>query len=220
MSDAEKCLICGSIIPEGRQVCPRCERGGTAPFRTLSIPDDASEKAKRNAGKFLALMGDYISQEAGQWMADNGFFTAPASTCFHGAYEGGLFDHSFAVTDTLVKLTHDNHLSWRDERSPYIVGFFHDLCKIDQYRKLSEPDEKWRIYAWNDTPIKGHGEKSVMLLSQLMTLTEEETACIRYHMGAFADKSEWQSYTDAIHKFPNVLWTHHADMIAAHIKGT
>ena len=23
----ERCIICGSIIPEGRQVCPLCERG-------------------------------------------------------------------------------------------------------------------------------------------------------------------------------------------------
>lgn len=26
-------------------------------------------------------------------------------------------------------------------------------------------------------------------------------------------------YTRAIHRYPNVLWTHQADMIAAHIKG-
>lgn len=36
-------------------------------------------------------------------------------------------------------------------------------------------------------------------------------------MGAFTDKEEWNNYTRAIHKYPNVLWTHHADMIAAHI---
>lgn len=23
-----KCLVCGAIIPEGRQVCPNCEKGG------------------------------------------------------------------------------------------------------------------------------------------------------------------------------------------------
>ena len=28
------------------------------------------------------------------------FFTAPASTVFHGAYEGSLFDHSIEVTKT------------------------------------------------------------------------------------------------------------------------
>ena len=41
--------------------------------------------------------------------------------------------------------------------------------------------------------------------------------CIRDHMGAFVDRSEWNNYTQAIHAFPNVLWIHHADMIASHI---
>lgn len=33
-----------------------------------------------------------------------GFFDAPASTKYHGNYPGGLFDHSFAVTKTLLSL--------------------------------------------------------------------------------------------------------------------
>ena len=47
----------------------------------------------------------------------------------------------------------------------------------------------------------------------------EEIACIRYHMGAFTDKSEWNDYTRAVKAYPNVLWTHQADMLASHVKG-
>lgn len=43
--------------------------------------------------------------------------------------------------------------------------------------------------------------------------------CIRYHMGAFCDKSEWNDYTRAVHKYTNVLWTHQADMLASHVEG-
>ena len=68
-----------------------------------------------------------------------------------------------------------------------------------------------------DTLLKGHGDKSVMLMSQYLQLTIEEILCIRYHMGAFVDQKEWNDYTRAIHKYSNVLWTHTADMIAAHI---
>ena len=25
MPDADKCVCCGEIVPEGRQVCPQCE---------------------------------------------------------------------------------------------------------------------------------------------------------------------------------------------------
>ena len=32
----------------------------------------------------------------------NGFFTAPASTKYHGAFEGGLFEHSRNVTQVLI----------------------------------------------------------------------------------------------------------------------
>ena len=47
----------------------------------------------------------------------------------------------------------------------------------------------------------------------------EEVLCIRYHMGAFVSKEEWQDYTRAVNKYPNVLWTHTADMLASHVAG-
>lgn len=110
------------------------------------------------------------------------------------------------------------------------LGMFHDLCKIDQYRhpvtgRIIDGDKYCPVYdeqSWEyntETLLKGHGDKSVMRCASLLQLTEEEVMCIRYHMGAFTDKEEWQDYTRAIHRYPNVLWTHQADMIAAHIKG-
>ena len=161
------------------------------------------------------------------YLVSYGFFTAPASTKYHGAYEDGLYQHSVAVTKFLLRLTEDNKLIWRNERSPYIVGMFHDLCKIDQYRHpvIGETlggdyiadNGKWEYNT--NTLLKGHGEKSVMLLSQFYRLTEEEICCIRYHMGAFTDKSEWNDYTRAVSQYPNVLWTHQADMMASHVAG-
>ena len=56
-----------------------------------------------------------------------GFFTAPASTKYHGNYEGGLFDHSFTVTSSLLSLTKRMGLNWKRKASPYIVGMLHDL---------------------------------------------------------------------------------------------
>lgn len=50
-------------------------------------------------------------------------------------------------------------------------------------------------------------------------LTSWEIMCIRYHMGAFTDKSEWNDYTRAVRNYPNVLWTHQADMLASHVAG-
>lgn len=164
--------------------------------------------------KFNNLMGDIVPPEVKKDLLEKGFFTAPASTKYHGNYEGGLFDHSYMVARYLKKLTEDCRLDWQNSRSPLLVGMFHDLCKMDNYILIDG------YYEYEtDTLLKGHGDKSVMVLAQYFKLTEEEIMCIRYHMGAFCDKSEWNDYTRAVHKYTNVLWTHQADMLASHVEG-
>ena len=157
-----------------------------------------------------------VNDDAISRLVEMGFFKAPASTKYHGVMEGGLYLHSRSVTNALLFMTDKLQLEWQLPRLPYIVGMFHDLCKADQYRYSSSIDNyEYRT----DTLFKGHGEKSVMLLSQFYTLTEEEIACICYHMGAFTDKEEWSAYTRAVSRYPNVLYTHTADMVATHIFG-
>ena len=162
-------------------------------------------------------MGDYYDEKLIENLENMGFFEAPASTKFHGNYRGGLFQHSLEVMRQLVCLTKNNALSWEDPRSPYIVGLLHDLCKYDQYSVRLDGKIEWI----NDQEYSGHGEKSAILcLVKLgLDLTEEESLCIRWHMGAFDEKEKWNGYTKAIHKYPNVLWTHTADMLASHVVG-
>lgn len=167
---------------------------------------------------FLELMGEALP--AGECMdlqkqlASMGFFYAPASTKYHGNYEGGLFDHSFHVTKCLLSLTKRLELRWERKQSPYLVGMLHDLCKCDQYIRNNKGG-----YDYQTTLLPGHGEKSVILAQRLLTLTEEEIYCIRFHMGAYEDKSVWDNYGAAISNYPNVLYTHTADMIASKIVG-
>ena len=145
-----------------------------------------------------------------------GFFTAPASTKYHGAYEGGLFDHSLQVAKELVNLTKKLGLTWKNPNSPAIVGMCHDLCKCDAYVW----DIETNSYKYNNDIIPGHGEKSVIMLQKVIFLTDEEIACIRWHMGAYEkDPKMWEYYGRAIEKYPNVLYTHTADMIASKIIG-
>lgn len=171
------------------------------------------------------LRNHVISQEFYNWLIENGFKTAPASTKYHEAYEGGLYEYSCAVTRDLVYMTENLGLKWQHEESPWIVGMFHDLCKIDNYVKSTPKSldngcvyQPVGEYTYNeDILIKGHGDKSVMLLSQFMTLTEEEIMCIRYHMGAY-ETEDWKQFDLAIKKYPNVLFTHTADMSAYKLK--
>lgn len=164
---------------------------------------------------FQNLMGDLVKEESLKWLDRNGFFSAPASTKYHYVFPGGLFEHSLNVALELISLTEKLKLTWSRPESPYIVGMFHDLCKIDQY--IYNPILK--KYEWNsDQPLKGHGDKSIVYIEKyICQLTDEEKACIRWHMGAFDEKENWTKYTNAIHEFKNVLFTHTADMIASHI---
>lgn len=167
----------------------------------------------------LDAIKDRLPEKVYDFLKNSGFMTAPASTKFHGAYDGGLFDHSFAVMEALMSLTEMFNLKWQNERSPILVGICHDLCKYDQYTKTNTAG--FGQYSWNAfTRLKGHGDKSVALLKELIDdLTKEEELCIRWHMGAFDVKENWTLYTEAIKMYPTVLWTHTADMMASNIKG-
>jgi len=186
---------------------------------------------------FVSLWTEFAPEESDHLITGNtqfvkyleggGFFTAPASTKYHGAYEGGLYDHCRCVFNRLNKLTHDNNLSWQRDESPFIIGMFHDLCKCDQYKKvggtvtmlqgqeISAPAGYHYEFDAN-TVLKGHAPKSIMILSQFITLTEEEMLCIRFHMGAY-ETDDWDAFDKAIRKCPNVLWTHMADMLASKV---
>lgn len=65
------------------------------------------------------------------------FFTAPASTRFHLAYEGGLAEHSWNVTDLLFK-KNERHNTLYDFSTLAIVGLFHDICKTNMYKLVAE----------------------------------------------------------------------------------
>lgn len=144
----------------------------------------------------------------------NGFFDMPASTKYHGTNRGDLFRHSMHVAHNLKKITEKMDIKWQNPRSPILIGYFHDLCKMDNYYWKNETGE-W-VYR-KDQLIEGHGDKSVMIASTLCELTEEEMLCIRYHMGAY-ETDDWAGYDRAIRKYETVLWIHVADMLASKVQ--
>lgn len=159
-------------------------------------------------------------------LVDWGFFNMPASTRYHGTNEGDLFEHSHTVAHLLSEMTEKIGLVWQNPRSPILIGFFHDLCKCDSYRRsvVGQTVDGLPVVdnsSWErrkDQILLGHGDKSVMLASTLCKLTEEEMLCIRYHMGAY-QTDDWDGYDRAICKYQTVLWTHHADMLASKVMG-
>lgn len=149
------------------------------------------------------------------WLVKNGYFSKPASINFHGNTYCGLFEHSAEVANRLADYTERLGLKWQRPESPMIVGYFHDLCKTSDY--IFNEQKQVYVHAHNCL-LRGHGEKSVMLLATKMRLTEEEMLCIRYHMGAY-NSDEWEQFDLAIRRYPNVLYTHTADMYASKVSG-
>lgn len=158
---------------------------------------------------------DFTGKFMAEQLDDLGYFDAPASTKYHGAYPGGLFDHSLNVYNALKELTKTQNLTWKNDDSIFLISFLHDLCKADAY--IANADG---TYSYNkDTLFQGHAEKSLLMIQcyLMAAISEEEVLCIKHHMGAFTDKEHWSEFTGAIHHNPNVLWVHVADMMAAHI---
>lgn len=162
-----------------------------------------------------------------RWLTEEtDFFTAPASTKYHGAFPGGLCEHSLAVADALFKLleTFDPHgdTGIYDD-SIILVALLHDVCKANFYtettRRQKDESGKWtevRTYMIDDPVPMGHGEKSLYLLLQTgLKLSDHEAAAIRWHMGAYHDFDQRRTLEQAFEKYPLALFLHLADMIAS-----
>lgn len=180
---------------------------------------------ERRMKEFTEAAGHIFSENMIQDIADLGFFSCPASLDQHGNHIGGLYDHSIQVYHTLQHLTKQLNLTWQRQESPLLVAIFHDWAKLQDYIPIGTGQELQYIYNSQKLLI-GHGEVSIILAQRFLQnhisapqLIDEELACIRYHMGAFTDKKEWDYYTKAIKAYPNVLWTHTADMVASQIRG-
>ena len=141
------------------------------------------------------------------------FFTAPASTRFHSAYNGGLLDHSLNVYYCLkdymerprVKELYGLEVS---DETIAIVSLLHDLCKINCYvpstRNVKDAKGVWHSvpsYTFDDELPYGHGEKSVYIISGYMRLTREEAFAIRYHMG-YSSTEDPRNVSAAFEMFP------------------
>lgn len=153
-------------------------------------------------------------KDFGNYLKTTDFFTAPASTKYHGAREGGLWRHSQTVADLLVKWTIALGIEWQSFTSPMLIGLCHDVCKIGLYEK-TEDGYKHKP----NRDLDKHGSLSVEILESYgVHLTDEERYCIHYHMGEYT-KDGQLTYSEALQRCPNLIWVHTADMYASQILG-
>ena len=152
------------------------------------------------------------------------FFTAPASTRFHGSHEGGLLEHSMKVYEILDYKIKNNVIDLHvPEDTIIIVSLLHDICKVNfykvDYRNAKNARGEWEkvpYYTIEDTIPYGHGEKSVMMLTEYIKLTSEEKYSIRWHMGFSEPKEVYSSLGAAYKKYPLALLVNEADLEATY----
>ncbi len=152
------------------------------------------------------------------------FYTAPASTRFHGSKEMGLLEHSMKVYEILKqKVTNSSIPIDTTEETIRIVALLHDICKTNfykiDYRNAKNSLGVWEkvpYYTVDDTIPYGHGEKSVMMISEYIKLTNEEKYAIRWHMGYTEPKELYTTIGTAYKKYPLALLTHEADLEATY----
>lgn len=157
------------------------------------------------------------------FLTSNDFFVAPASTKYHGNFEGGLAQHSLNVYK-LFK--HKNKIFdlGLSEDTIIIASLLHDICKVNFYQKQPKwrKNEKgrWESYEGyvceNDFPV-GHGEKSVILLMNFIKLTKEEIILIRWHMGGFEPKENLMDISNSYNLYPAAVALHAADIESSYI---
>ena len=183
--------------------------------------------------EFLEIYRKYVTREGADKLLDyltspaSDFFTAPASTRYHGAYEGGLCEHSVNVYRCLSaylarpEVKEQYGLSVPEE-TVAIVALLHDLCKVNCYkvsqRNVKDADGRWKsvpYFEFDDQLPYGHGEKSVYIASGYMRLSREEAFAIRYHMG-FSQETDARNVSAAFAAYPRAMALYIADMEATY----
>ena len=181
--------------------------------------------------KFVKIYKENITREGADKLLEyllsdkSDFFSAPASTRFHGSYPGGLAEHSINVYECLKDyLSRDRvkemyGMDYSDETIA-IVSLLHDICKVNVYkpgtRNVKDEFGVWKqvpTYTFEDKMPYGHGEKSVYIINGYMRLTRDEAFAIRFHMG-FTGSEEVGTVSNAFEMFPLAFATATADMEA------
>ncbi len=173
-----------------------------------------------------------------EYIRKSDFYTAPASTKYHLACEGGLLQHSLNVLDALrtilVYSKTDNTWQYQvagkvpaiiPDESVTIMALLHDICKTYFYgtstrNVKNEKTGKWEkapFYTIEDRMPLGHGAKSAMIIKQYMDLTNMEMYAIWWHMGFNGEYENDTCVGAAIEKYPVVLDLQTADMQASKI---
>lgn len=180
--------------------------------------------------RFISIFKDKVSRDGAnellEWLEDSDFFVAPASTKYHGSYEGGLVEHSLNVYDCLVgELKQEGLSEMYSDETVAIVSLLHDVCKTNFYKKGTrnvKENGQWvtkEVFEIDEKFPCGHGEKSIIILQNFIHMNADEIYAIRAHMGGFDTSVKGGDYFigKIFEKSKLALLLHLADMKATYL---
>lgn len=163
-------------------------------------------------------------------LENSDFYTAPASTKYHGSYPGGLADHCLSVYYNLVSLVNSKYLTNISEESIIIVSLLHDLDKINKYEIYTRnvppskdfpnwtKEDSYKTKDNNNLFIYGnHEQNSEFLIRQYIPLTVEESVAILHHMGGMSFDSAQDNIGLVYDNYPLAVLLHLADMLSCYV---
>lgn len=190
----------------------------------------------------ITEMVDYIIKDKNEaaslkdWMDKTDFWTAPASTRFHGVFKGGLSAHTLIVIKqslVFAKPLLENYFSSPNSekfsmtaKDIFISALCHDFCKTDfygtEYRNTKDITGNWVKQPFYKTKGEnrnlGHGNESVLKMIEIMPSIISNRMvleAVSRHMG-FSDLSESDGYNYSnFLENPLVLLLQLADQSAA-----
>lgn len=148
------------------------------------------------------------------WMDGSDFWTAPASTRFHGNFKCGLSLHTLKVIQQALILARplmENFWTSPDcekytvtAEDIFVAALVHDFCKTDfygvEYRNAKDITGNWIKQPYykskGENRNLGHGNESVLKLLEIMPSYIKKRhvlEAVSRHMG-FSDLSDSESY--------------------------
>lgn len=168
----------------------------------MNMVDIESNKERFNSLIDSIEIGEFNKEAFKDFLEQNNFYIAPATSLYSYSFDGGLCQHSLDVYDTLNFLC-ANSGEPIDDNSIKLVALFHDIYKMCYYEKTtvnkkiysengSKRDnagkfdwvsvEGYKIREAKDRPLYGDNAfTSYMLLSKFIPLTDVESVAIVNH---------------------------------------
>lgn len=192
-------------------------------------------KVEENYNTFIKFLTDNVKRDGLdkliKYLNNSDIKTAPASTKYHNAFEGGLVLHCLNVYDRLLKIM---NTIYPNNSCPYstetltLVALLHDISKVNLYeitfRNVKDESGNWTkipVYQVKDAKHRfiygSHAMNSVYMIKTFLPLSYEEEMAILYHMGGFdltEDTISIKNIANAFVKSPLALLLHQADQQA------